>query len=91
MTARTATARDEMFARIQQALAEARAAGETAAEEYLRTAPKDAGGNLIPVNCGSAIVCVSGLKPRLRNALRTLGVISHGNRGTWVVEDMPGP
>ncbi|HYK80179.1 MAG TPA: hypothetical protein VEU95_11145 [Micropepsaceae bacterium] len=81
---------EAMLALVRRALDEARAAGEAAAEEYLKVAPRAADGILAPVNCGSALVCVSSLKPRLRGALRELGAIECGHRGTWVVEGMSG-
>lgn len=78
----------ELLVRAQSALAQARMAGEAAAAEYERTAPRDANGNLVPVNVGWALVFVSALKPGLRKALLKLNAIELNHRGSWLVSEM---
>lgn len=78
---------DDLLERVRLALKEADGAGLVANETYLRKiAPRDTNGNLAPTNCGSALLYVSALKPRLRKVLLELGEIENSHRGMWYME-----
>jgi hypothetical protein len=87
MTPRQAVKEHALYiAKVQGALAEAHAAAEEAVADFMQSTELNHEGFVID-RFGAAFVIAYGLKPRLRLALKSLGEIERGDRGTWIVSN----
>jgi len=78
------------ISKVQSALAEAHAAAGAAVADFMQSAQLNHQGFVIDT-FGAAFVIAYRLKPRLRLALKSIGEIERGDRGTWIVSNFSRP